>query len=323
MLSRKSLRLILSVLVSLGLLAYVFRGVELGQLLQVLKQARWSLIVLFWIIAIFALWLVAYRHTVILKYQKCPTSIITVFRASMIAALYNLVLPGGFSQGVKWYVLKKHTGKGAQVLASMFYNQLTTHVVSLGVGLVALAVENPWPDLPLPFIAAVLLIALMGGAVFLFSPFFENLTKWWLRSPWMSHILPKAGQQKLILVSSQVGMFRSLGWVFHAKVFMLCLVSRGVAVLAYLSAARAIEAEFSVGAIVWITSAIGVLALIPFFFQNTGPREVLLVTAAGMYGVLPEKALTLSLVFVSVRLVQAAGGALFQIRWRHHEPSHT
>jgi hypothetical protein len=50
--------------------------------------------------------------------------------------LYSLILPGILSTGVKWYILKRLTGKGTQVLSSMLYNCHASVVMAV-IGLAA------------------------------------------------------------------------------------------------------------------------------------------------------------------------------------------
>jgi len=310
--AKRLLKFLLSLCVSSALLAYVISKVDFEQMRSAFALLRWPLVAVFWLIAIFALWLVALRLCVILKCQKCPIGINTIFRASFIANLYGFILPGGLSQGVKWYVLKKHTGKGAQVLASMFYNQLATNMMTLAVGLIALMIENPLPQVPLPAIAAGVLIVLVIFSVVLASPTFGATVEGWV----LSGLVPKLpdwlgkGLKKFF---AQLGMFRTVGTAFHLKIFGMCLISRIIGVVVYVVAAKAANINVPVSVIAWQSSAIYILALLPISLLNIGPRELTLVSTLKIYNISAEYALALSALLFSVRLVQATGGAVCQV----------
>lgn len=312
MAAKRLLKFLFSLCVSIGLLAYVISQVDFEQMRNAFALLRWPLVVLFWLIAVFALWLVALRLVLILKGQDCPIRVNIIFRASFIANFYGFILPGGLYQGVKWYVLKKHTGKGAQVLASMFYNQLVTNMMTLAVGLIALIIENPLPEIPLPAIAAIILALTVIFSVALASPRFGTKVENW----GLSILVPKLPDwlgKGLAKLSTQLGMFRTVGVKFHLKILGMCLISRIVAIVAYVVAARAANITVPVSVIVWQSSAIYILALLPISLLNIGPREITLVSTLKIYGVSAEYALALSALLFSIRLVQAAGGAVCQV----------
>ena len=315
MAAKRPLKFLFSLCISVGLLAYVISKVDFEQIRSAFLLLRWPLVILFWLIAVFALWLVALRFALILKGQDCPIGVSIIFRASFIASLYSFILPGGLSHGVKWYVLKKHSGKGAQVLASMFYNQLVTNMMTLAVGLIALMIENPLPEVPLSAIAAVILGLMVIFSVVLASPRCgTRVENWGLNTlvPKLSRISSGLGKGFAKLFT-QLGMFRTVGVKFHLKILGMCLISRIVAIGAYVAAAHAANINVPISVIAWQCSAIYILALLPISLLNIGPREVTLVSTMKIYGVSAEYALALSALLFSVRLVQAVCGAVCQV----------
>ena len=141
--SKKIVKFIIRVVVTMVLLAWVFRRVELDQFWLTVKGARWLYLAGVWgsTIVFYVIQSMVLKH--ILKRQGCDVSVMRLFGASSVTALYSLALPGLFSVGVKWFLLKKHTGKGSQVLSSMLYNQVMLSVTMMVVGLAALIVTNP------------------------------------------------------------------------------------------------------------------------------------------------------------------------------------
>ena len=76
----------------------------------------------------------------ILKKQECDTTVLTLIAVSAVSTLYSLILPGALSSGVKWYILKKNTGKGTNVFSSMLYNQVSEVAIMTLMGLAGLAI---------------------------------------------------------------------------------------------------------------------------------------------------------------------------------------
>ena len=153
-----------------------------------------------------------------------------MFGATCVTSLYSLVLPGIVSTGVKWYILKRTTGKGTNVLSSMLYNQVTLTVVMVAVGLAgsdrgqpgesrlagnAADVDSPAPVRRLPrHSPAVSMLALndrTGGPVI-------RLLMAALRP------LPRRSRRRAGPCWSRSRCSRSAGWRFHLTIAVINVV---------------------------------------------------------------------------------------------------
>ena len=136
-------KLLVRILITTGLLIWVFSKIDLEQFRQTVKTAKWWFLFAVWVLVVLIFWINSIKMQLILKKQDCNVSIATLFGASAITLFYSMIIPGILSTGVKWYILKKDTGKSSSVLSSMFYNQMSIIVVITEFGLAALMITNP------------------------------------------------------------------------------------------------------------------------------------------------------------------------------------
>ena len=125
------------------LLGWVFTQVDFGQFARTVKAARWHFLIGLWTLNVVFSLLQSYALQMILRKQECRVGLDRLFAVSCVTALYSLVLFGIVSTGVKWYMLKRTTGRGTNVLSSMLYNQLTLSIVMVVIGLAGLIWVNP------------------------------------------------------------------------------------------------------------------------------------------------------------------------------------
>ena len=320
-LTKQIVRLILRITVAVVLLAWVFSHVDLAHFRQTVQAARWQYLLGVGATALF-FWVQAVALRWILRKQDCDVSLNTIFGASCVTSLYGLVLPGIVSTGVKWYILKRTTGKGINVLSAMLYNQVTLTVVMMAVGLLGLIAVNPakalWPGIqqtwivPLlcgVFLAILLLVSMLavnertGGLVI-------RLLIAALRP------LPAAVQEKGQTVLAQIATFQSAGWRFHLTIASINVVDGLlVGLLWYLFSAWAASVAAPVSVLIWLCAIVFVLGKIPVTIANIGVREWVLVSLLPVYGVSRSAALLMSMILLSSLVFMAALGIVYQILW--------
>ena len=315
-------KLLIRILITTGLLIWVFSQIDLEQFRQNIKTARWQLLIAVWVLTIIFLWIRSMKMQLILKKQDCKVNITTIFGASAVTSLYSMILPGVLSTGAKWYILKKDSGKGSNVLSSMLYNQLLTMVVMMVFGLAALMITNPaslsmsnaenqWL---LPAICGILLVSIIvisslllnsgtGGKIiecigFMLRPF------------------PAKISQKGREILDQIATFQAAGAGFHLKIASITTIDTLIGgIIVYLLSARAANVVASMGVLVWICVVIYVLGRVPISMANLGVREVTLVGFLSIYGVEKSQALLMSMIIFSSLVFMAIIGAMYQISW--------
>jgi uncharacterized membrane protein YbhN (UPF0104 family) len=323
-------KLLIRILITGGLLVWVFSQIDLGQFGQAIKTARWQLLIAVWVLTVFFFWIRSIKMQLILKKQDCKVGIATIFRASAVTSLYSMILPGVLSTSAKWYILKKDSGKGSNVLSSMVYNQLSTIFIMIVFGLAALMITNPVLLLKteatsqwlLPLICGILLTVLIVISLLLLNSRtggkINNGFGYLLRP--LSLKIRQKGREIL----DQIAIFQAAGAGFHLKIALITTIDTLIGgVIIYVLSARAANVAAPTGVLVWICAAICVLGRVPISVANLGVREVTLVGLLGIYGVEKSQALLMSMIIFSALILMAVIGAMYQIFWAVRSKKYT
>lgn len=320
--AKRLIRFLARVLVAVVLLVWAFSQVDLDQFRQTVSTARWTYLLGVWLSTAGFFWMQCLAMELILRKQGCRVGVNTLFGISSITALYSLVLPGILSTGVKWYILKRLTGKGSHVLSSMLYNQVTLSVVMAAIGLAALIVTNPaailFPGLQqtwiVPAVSGLLLIVIVLVSGLLLNERTGALVTKVLAA--VLKLLPGGVREKGLTLLRQIADFQTAGLGFHLVVAGInALNTLLVGLLIYYCAARAAGVGVSVGVLMWVCAVVFLLSKIPITVANLGVREVALVGLLTGYGVSRSEALLMSMVLLSSLVFMAVLGAAYQLLW--------
>jgi len=318
--SRQLAKLLIRVAVTTGLLVWVFSQIHIGQFREAMQAARWQFLIATWGLTALLFWIRSVKMKYVLKKQDCNVAIGTLFGATTVTALYSMIMPGMLSTGVKWYILKRITGKGSNVFSSMLYNQLATMIVMTVFGLAALMIANPTPLL-LPdsnntwlAICGILLVLTILVSLLLLNgrtggKMIEVLDL--LLRPFGPKI-----RQNGRKVLDQVAGFQAAGAGFHLAFVTATIVDTLIGgVAAYVLAARGANITAPLGVFVWLCAAIYILGRLPISVANLGVRESLLVWLLSVYGVEKSAAMLMSMILFSRLVVMAVVGAMYQLSW--------
>ncbi len=315
-------KLLVRILITTGLLIWVFSKIDLEQFHETVKAAKWWFLFAVWALVVIIFWINSIKMQLILKKQDCNVSITTLFGASAITLFYSMIIPGILSTGIKWYILKKDTGKSSSVLSSMFYNQMSIIVVMMIFGLAALMITNPASLLNtdsnnrwfLPIVSGILLAAIILISILLLNSrtggkiirVFSLLLK----------PLPAKIHRNVQKILEQVAIFQNVGGRFHLIIASITIIANLIGgVLIYFLSAKAANITAPVGVFVWLCAVIYILGRIPISVANLGIREVTLVGLLGIYGVGKPQALLMSMILFSTVILMAVIGAIYQLFW--------
>ncbi|MFB0552270.1 MAG: lysylphosphatidylglycerol synthase transmembrane domain-containing protein [Phycisphaerae bacterium] len=311
-------KLLIRILITTGLLLWVFRQIDLEQFRQTIKTARWHFLIAVWALTVILFWIRSMKMRLILKKQRCDVAAATIFGATAVTCLYSMILPGVLSTGVKWYILKKGTGKGSNVLSSMLYNQLSATLIMMVFGLAALMITNPRANTEnqwlLPAVCGILL-----AAIILFSLLLLNSRtggKIIKGIGFLLRPLPAKIRQKGWEILNQIATFQSAGVGFHLKIGLITIIDTLIGgVITYILSARAANVTAPVAVLVWLCVVVYVLGRLPISLANLGVREVTLVGFLAIYGVAKPQALLMSMILFSALVFMAVIGTIYQIFW--------
>ena len=316
--SKRILKLFLRITVTSVLLVWVFCSIERRQLVEVFKTARWCFLIAVWVLIVMIYWVESMKMRLILKKQGCVLNTATIFRASSVASLYSMIMPGMLSMGVKWYILKKNTGKGTNVFSSMAYNQFTSIVTMMVFGLGALILTNPAAiasaNLKNSYILQVF-CGILLTAIIIFCLLLLNKRTGGMIINAISYLLkplPADIRRKARQIPEQIALFQIVGWRFH--LLMMLITTVGILIggsIMYLFAARAVNITVPLTVFVWLWPVIYILQRVPISIANLGVREATLAGLLPIYGVEPSKAVLMSMILFSALVFMAVLGAVF------------
>jgi len=320
--SKQLAKLVIRVLIATGLLIWVFIQIDLDQFRQAVKTARWHLLIAIWLLTVAIFWINSIKIQLILKKQGCSVGLIMLFGASAMTQLYGMIIPGILSTGVKWYILKKSTGKGSKVLSSMVYNQLSIMIVMTVFGLASLMIINPVSLLMtetknqwlLPAVCGMLLIVVLSVTLLLLNGRtggkIINALKL-LLGP-----LPANVRQQGHTLIDHIAIFQTVGAWFHVTMAFITIIANLIGgVFMYVLSAKAANVTAPLAVFVCLCAIVYVLGRVPITVANLGVREVTLVGFLTIYGVGKPAALLMSMILFSASVVMAVIGALYQISW--------
>ena len=311
--TKQILKLLLRVAVTAALLWLVFSRINLQQVGHTVKDARWQFLIIVWVLAVLAFWIRSVRMRFILKRQDCDVKSTKIFSASSVTMLYSLIMPGLLSTGVKWYILKQHTGKGSNVLSSMVYNQATDIVVRVLLGLAAIIVTNPGGGRQLPVVCGIITAGVIAGSVLLLNR--RTGKKIGAGVKYILRPFPEMIRSPAEKILEQIKVFQTTGWAFHLMIVGVSLSASLIGVVIYICAAKAAGIAVPVAALVWQSSAVYILGRLPISVANLGVREFTLIESLALYGVEAPAALLMSMIIFSIHIVMAAIGVGYQITW--------
>jgi len=314
----KYFKLTIRILVTFGLLIWVFSYVDYQQLCRAVEEARMEFLIVLWVVSLAFFFLRSFKMRLILKQQALDIGTVTLFKVSTVTSLYSFVLPGLMSTGIKWYILKKSTGKGTKIFNGMLYNQLSELIVMTASALLVLIITNPtpilFPDtrhlLLLPVVCSIILVSLIAVTLFLLNSRTSGYVLHFLS--YILKLLPDKMRRKGEQALREVAMLQDAGWQFHALMCLLTFITLVVATITvYIFAAKAANIRIPLTVYFWLTSIVFILGRIPITIANLGVREMTLVSILAVYGVEKSSALLMSMIVFTSVFLKAVIGAGF------------
>jgi len=312
-------KLLIRILITTALLIWVFSQIDLQDFWQSVKAAKWQYLIAVWALTAIFFWVSSVKMQLILRRQGYDVGVGTIFGASAVTCLYGMVIPGILSTGIKWYILRKDTGKGSVVFSSMVYNQFSLFVVMMVVGLTSLMIANFTPLLPynrwiMSVICGILIVVVVFVSLLLVNS--RTASKFTKGLEVLLRPFPEIVRQKGQEVLAQISIFQSAGARFHLIMVLITLIAAlGIGGVMYIFAARTANIVAPIALLILLCAVIYVLGRLPISVANLGVREATLVGLLGIYGVEKSAALLMSIVLFSGLVFMAVIGAAYQLFW--------
>jgi len=180
----------LRIIISLGLIYYVFSKAGVAELWQTIRQADAIFVFLSVALTPVLIYLSAWKWQVILRAQGITVTLARAFWLYVVGYFFNTILPTNVGGDVvRAFALGKSTGKNAEAFSSVFLERFTGLTALLLTAILAffLAIRHLWDF----WLGIAMLVSVVGYALLLIMIFNPAILLW--------------GERKI-----QIGLVRSL-----------------------------------------------------------------------------------------------------------------
>jgi len=303
----------LKLTVSVGILAYIFlKVVDIRHLWGNLKGANYSLL----IVAVGCYFLVqglsAYRWYLLLKPQGIKTGYPKILSLYFLGMYFNFFLPSAIGGDVfRVYYLNKETGRLSASTASVFLDR------DIGMGgllLVATTVSafsgTSFKGVPLAPIFALIGVAfILANLALFYRPTYNLLHRL------LIVFKMKSADEKVERLFDSVNSYRGQ-WGLIAIAMLLSIGVQVGCVFVNILAASAIDLRTNNGWVDYLVfmPAIGLLSMMPISAGGAGWREASYILLFQSAGAAPDKAATLSILWMAVIVCTSLPGGIIYLR---------
>lgn len=294
---------LVKLLVSGSLIAWLLGKIDMANVWEVIQNLHRGVLTLVLLMIWLTLFAIAKRWQLVTRLGKVEAPLPPLTEATFIGAFFNQFLPS--SVGGDFFRILAVRRYGATLnnaVTSVFMDRLFGFI-SLGIlCLLVLPMEGKAllnSELKWPFLVTLLLLAgaFGGGILLLFIP-----------TSWHAHFLIRPFHS---IIEMTQGAWR------HKALFLSVLASSLVASLFLIMGLQILMVAFDIpltwGQGIAILPVVMLLTSLPISFAGWGLREGAMIIALGVYGVPPETALALSLVYGILHLVSALPGLVLWI----------
>lgn len=304
---------IAKVLISLGLIAYLFLRVNVGEVITTLRTAHTGLLLLALLLYLGAITLGGFKWYILLRAQKILVPFRSVLAYTFVGVFFSNFLPANVGGDVmRGYGLARHTARTAEAAVSVVVDRLVGLIAFMSAAAVAAVVAvltTGRSDLGAFAVAASVgtLVLVLGFAVILsrrLRALAERLFHWRMLTP----LAPLYGR-----LSEAVGAYR-----FHYRALFAAYLT-SISVL-FLSTFVNFALSESLGGgipllyIFLFNPLIGFALLLPISIGGLGVNQSAYVLFYGIVGVPENLAFTVSLLMqLIIYVTSLPGGVLW---WR-------
>ena len=303
---------VVKLLISVGLIAFFLRHIDLADVEQAARAARPAYLLLAVVLFTISNLLGAVQWGYLLRVQKIDLPPLRILSLYFVGVFFNNFLVSNIGgDAVRVYDLKRTTGKGPQGFAATFLDRFVGLFVLILFSLIAFA-SNPdlWsPGLAIPMFALVATLASILG--FGFS---RRLSGWILS---VSEGIAPAGVVSLLRSIREVFLAYRNAYGVLARVLVIAAGVQLARVGVYYAVGRGMGVDTGFDHFLIFIPLIAIVAAVPISFGGIGVRENLGVILFGRVGVPPAEALAMMFLgYLAGILASLAGGVSFVLHRR-------
>ena len=317
---RRTLFILLRIVISLTLIGYLLRSANLSELIDTVRAANW-----WWLLAALALQIVClllstYRWQVLLSAQNMLYRFALLNSFNLVGRFFNTFLPTAQGGDVmRMYELAKHSHRGADSIISVLADRLLGLLALFIICWVALAAGG-WRLLEgtnILLIIAVLSLAFVLALVILLN---QRLVRVLISLARIIRVWNLESRLIRICGSLQdlIKHRRTLAHVFGAALLMQC-----IHIISIYLTGLAVDVSVHLSFYLIVTPLTWVIIMLPISIAGLGVREGAFVFFFGQQGISAASALSLSLlVFGQALIIALTGGIIYGLgRYRRHTMS--
>ena len=305
---------LLKIVVTLGIIIYLFSRVDLGVMAQYLARANFALLLLALAAYFVAVALNAVKWQIVVRAQSMNTSLRSLLVYTFVGLFFGNLLPSNIGGDViRAYGLARVTGRNEAAAISVLVDRLMGLVAWFGAAVVmailATATLTRGDELGQVEIATVMVAAIfLFAAALMFSRrVSQRLKRIFVWGP-LRRLQPMA-ERTFHALQVYRHSYRALA-INLALSLGIVLVTTFV----WYAIALALGINVSIFYFFLFNPLLVFVLLIPISFNGLGPKEATAVFFFGLVGVPAEVALAMSLIFhIVVVLTSLPGGVLW---WR-------
>ncbi len=299
------------IVVTVLFLAYILRTVPLPLVVQALRGANISYVLLALAALLVSRVLMGCRMKQITNHQGMSLTVPQLVGISLTSTFYGTFLPGSLGGGlIRWYRLSRQDRKPGAALAAIAFDRLLDTSASTVLGLVCwLLSVSGRSRLP---VGMVLLASFLVCAAVFWLAFHAKIS------------VKKVKKLNSLLEAAQ--NYRTFPKRSLASVFSLSLAIQLTGTVSFAFAAQALDIQLPFADFAWIRTFAILAAMLPITVAGLGVREGVALALMGPYGIDPAQIVAFSVVRLANSLVIAGLGGLVELKEafspnRIHAPS--
>jgi hypothetical protein len=285
--NRKRFFDVLKIIVSLVLIVFILRGIELDKLIGVLVNANPVLLGLTVLLVFIGVVLRAWRWKILLDVLKVGVPIRELTEIYLVGFLFNNLLPSGLGgDAIRMIELNRHSSRASDAVTSVFVDRLLGLFAALTLALIALIFR--WNVIPshIAFLSIIIFVGILGGGFFLINePLYRIVRKVGLIR-WLTDIK---------FINSLFQSFQDYSPAALGQSFLVSLVFNVLLITQNMFIGLSLGADVALAHYLVFVPIASIVLILPISFAGLGVREGAYVYLFSQIGVAEEVALGISL----------------------------
>lgn len=303
--TRARLFAVARVLVSVGLLVFLFYWEGMGRIFGAIRGADALMVFVIFVLMFTEHIHATYKWLILLRHSAGNVTFWTLLRIRYLSAFLGTFGPGAVTiEVVRLYGLARHTSDLAMSFTSILMDRLLG-LTGLSLMILLGVVLDSRSTVPgIGYWAAGALAMILAGWIAIMNPRFRRLTDWMLSPHWLSVVRDKQNKVYLSLDTYR-GRSGLLAWgMVQSIIFNL------LRILVVMVGAKAVGVEAPTSAYFVVVPVVIFAMLIPISMSGWGVREAMFAALLPLYGADREAVIAMSLLIGVCGVLSTLPGAV-------------